>query len=103
MERLVQMGGAEIAWICVGFLGQSMFFFRLLIQWIVSERRGESVVPTVYWYFSIAGGLILLSYALWRRDPVFILGQSMGCVVYARNLILIRRARRRAREALSRS
>ena len=79
------------AWIAVGLAGQLMFSCRFLIQWIASERRKQSVVPNLFWWFSIAGGLFLLSYAVYRRDPVFILGQSAGLVVYVRNLVLLRR------------
>jgi lipid-A-disaccharide synthase-like uncharacterized protein len=81
-------------WLVIGFLGQGLFSGRFLVQWLVSERRRTSVVPIAFWYFSIGGGVLLLSYAIWRRDAVFILGQSMGLLVYARNLILIRRAGR---------
>ncbi|MCI2394928.1 lipid-A-disaccharide synthase N-terminal domain-containing protein [Aliiroseovarius sediminis] len=83
-------------WIGIGFLGQALFTSRFLVQWIVSERRGESVIPLAFWWFSLAGGLTLLSYAIWRQDPVFILGQATGLFVYARNLILIRRRRAEA-------
>lgn len=86
----------EIVWIAVGLLGQLMFFSRFLVQWIVSERRRESVIPLSFWYLSLAGGLILLSYAIYRLDPVFILGQSVGAFIYARNLMLIYRKKRSA-------
>lgn len=76
-------------WIGIGLTGQLLFTSRFLVQWIASERRRESVIPVAFWWFSLAGGVTLLSYALWRRDPVFILGQAMGLVVYARNLALI--------------
>lgn len=76
-------------WLIVGFLGQFMFFMRFLVQWIVSERKKESVVPVSFWYFSLLGGLILLSYAIYRKDPVFILGQVGGVFIYLRNLTLI--------------
>lgn len=89
------MISAEV-WIAIGFLGQACFFGRFLVQWIVSEREGRSVVPRAFWYLSIAGGLIILSYAIWRRDPVFIAGQSMGLIVYLRNLALLRREDREA-------
>jgi lipid-A-disaccharide synthase-like uncharacterized protein len=75
----------------IGLAGQACFFSRFLVQWIASERQGRSVVPRAFWYLSISGGLILLSYSLWRRDPVFILGQSVGLFVYLRNLVLLRR------------
>jgi lipid-A-disaccharide synthase-like uncharacterized protein len=82
------------AWLVVGVLGQVCFFTRFLVQWIASERRRESVIPIYFWYFSIAGGVILLAYSIHRRDPVFILGQSVGLFVYFRNLWLIARRRR---------
>ena len=78
-------------WLAVGFFGQAFFSARFLIQWIASERLRKSVVPRAFWYFSIGGGLTLLFYALWRRDPVFILGQGAGLFVYARNLYFVLR------------
>jgi lipid-A-disaccharide synthase-like uncharacterized protein len=80
-------------WILIGFLGQTMFFMRFLTQWVVSERRKESVIPLAFWYFSLGGGLILLAYAIHRQDPVFILGQATGAFIYIRNLMLIFRKR----------
>jgi lipid-A-disaccharide synthase-like uncharacterized protein len=79
------------AWLAIGFLGQALFAARFLVQWIASERRRESVVPVAFWYLSLGGAAILLAYAVWRRDPVFILGQAFGFVVYSRNLVLIGR------------
>lgn len=80
---------AELIWIGIGLAGQLMFTMRMLVQWIVSERQRKSVVPIAFWYFSLLGGLILLSYAIYRKDPVFILGQAFGVVVYVRNLWLL--------------
>lgn len=82
-------------WIAIGFLGQALFSARFLIQWIASEKRGESTIPLAFWWFSLAGGVTLLTYAIWRADPVFILGQGIGLLIYTRNLILIERARNR--------
>ena len=76
-------------WLIIGFIAQGIFGTRFLIQWICSERKKQSYIPLIFWYVSIAGGLMLLCYAIHRRDPVFILGQSMGIIVYTRNLILI--------------
>lgn len=76
-------------WVWIGFLGQAMFTGRFLVQWLASEKKKESVIPLAFWYFSIAGSAILLSYAVYKHDPVFILGQSLGFVIYIRNLILI--------------
>jgi lipid-A-disaccharide synthase-like uncharacterized protein len=78
-------------WLAVGFLGQAMFSMRFLIQWIQSERRRQSVIPIAFWYFSVAGGSLLLAYALWRLDPVFIVGQAGGLLIYGRNLYFIHR------------
>lgn len=81
-------------WLSIGFLGQIMFSLRFLIQWIASEKKKESVVPITFWYFSLLGGLMLLSYAIYRKDPVFILGQCGGIIVYFRNLMLIYKKRK---------
>ena len=86
----------EFWWVVVGLLGQAMFSMRFLVQWISSERARKSVMPVAFWYFSIAGGMILLSYAIYRRDPVFIVGQSTGLFIYLRNLWLIRVEKRAA-------
>lgn len=83
-------------WLVIGFLGQATFSMRFLVQWWRSERAGQSVVPVEFWHLSLAGGLLLLAYAIHRRDPVFILGQLSGIFVYLRNLHLIRRSRRAA-------
>jgi len=80
-------------WVILGFVAQLMFTGRFLIQWIESEREGKSVIPIAFWFFSIAGGLLLLAYALYRRDPVFIAGQAFGVFVYVRNLYLVLRER----------
>jgi len=81
-------------WLCLGFFAQALFSARFLVQWITSERAGKSVVPVIFWYFSIVGSVLLLSYAIYRKDPVFILGQSVGILIYSRNLYLIRREKR---------
>ncbi len=78
----------------IGILGQSCFFLRFLIQWIVSEKQRESTVPIIFWYFSISGACLTFTYAYWRADPVFMIGQSVGIFVYIRNLALIYRKRR---------
>ena len=78
-------------WLIIGFVGQIAFGARFIIQWIVSEKKGESTIPIVFWYCSIAGSLILLTYAIHKEDPVFIVGQSLGSIIYIRNLVLIDR------------
>ncbi|GBL39586.1 lipid-A-disaccharide synthase [Nitrospirota bacterium] len=82
----------EHSWLAIGFLGQGLFFGRWVVQWIASERKSESQIPIAFWYMSLVGGLITLAYAIYRKDPVFIAGQSIGAVVYVRNLVLIARA-----------
>ena len=84
---------AEVIWIEVGFFGQALFSMRFIIQWFVSERAKKSIVPVAFWYFSVLGGVTLLSYAIYRGDPVFIAGQAGGLVIYARNLYLIHKQR----------
>jgi lipid-A-disaccharide synthase-like uncharacterized protein len=83
-------------WVIVGFAAQAMFSMRFILQWIASERAGRSVFPIAFWWFSIAGGVLLLSYALYRKDAVFILGQSLGLFVYLRNLYFVMYERRTA-------
>jgi lipid-A-disaccharide synthase-like uncharacterized protein len=83
-------------WLVIGFAGQAIFTARFLVQWIASERKRDSVVPVAFWWLSILGGLTLLSYASYRQDPVIIVGQAMGLVVYARNLMLVGKAKRRS-------
>jgi lipid-A-disaccharide synthase-like uncharacterized protein len=96
------MSATETVWIAIGFLGQGLFFGRWLVQWIVSERKSESQMPVAFWYLSLVGGLITLAYAIYRRDPVFIAGQSIGALVYVRNLMLIhRRGPQQASESIA--
>ena len=77
-------------WLLIlGFAGQAVFALRFIVQWICSETKGESYIPIVFWYFSILGGFLLLFYAILRGDPVIILGQASGLIVYMRNLMLI--------------
>lgn len=94
LEILHVNSRTEAIWVLIGLFGQLMFTARFLVQWISSERARRSIIPMAFWYFSIGGGLILLSYAIYRRDPVFILGQSMGLVIYLRNIWLIRSEKR---------
>jgi lipid-A-disaccharide synthase-like uncharacterized protein len=82
-------------WLALGFFAQALFTARFLVQWIASERAGRSVIPIAFWFFSIGGGALLLVYAVYRRDPVFIAGQAFGVFVYARNLYFELRDRRR--------
>ena len=91
------MSTTEKIWLGIGFLGQSIFFMRWVVQWLASERSAESRVPVAFWYLSLVGGLITLAYAIYRKDPVFIAGQSIGAFVYLRNLMLLSRSPRSPR------
>ena len=84
----------EIIFLTIGFIGQGLFASRFVIQWIYSEKKGESSIPIAFWYLSIFGGIGLLAYAISRNDPVIIVGQSCGIFIYLRNLILIYKKRR---------
>lgn len=76
-------------WLIVGLLGQGLFSARFIVQWLASERKKRSVIPVMFWYFSILGGSTLLAYSIHKQDPVFILGQGAGLLIYCRNLYLI--------------
>ncbi len=76
-------------WVVLGFVAQALFTMRFVVQWIASERARASVIPVAFWFFSVGGGVLLLAYALYRRDPVFIAGQALGLIVYVRNLYFI--------------
>lgn len=96
MSELLAMAQPELMekWLlALGFLAQGLFSARFLVQWIASERAGRSIVPLSFWLFSVAGGGLLLLYAIFRKDPVFILGQAAGLIIYLRNLFLIYRER----------
>jgi len=81
-------------WVALGFVAQFAFTMRFLVQWLASERAKRSVVPVAFWFFSVGGGFLLLIYAIHRKDPVFIAGQGLGLVIYARNIWLIANERR---------
>jgi lipid-A-disaccharide synthase-like uncharacterized protein len=84
----------ELIWLTIGFSAQAMFSARFIVQWLASEKARRSVVPETFWYFSFVGGFMLFIYALYRMDPVFILGQGTGLAIYARNIYFIWLARR---------
>ena len=89
IEYINNLSNYEIIFLCIGFIGQGLFASRFIFQWIYSEKKGESYIPIIFWYLSIFGGLGLLVYAIFRKDPVIILGQSFGIFIYLRNLYLI--------------
>lgn len=93
---LVEAAETPLFWWVVGALGTACWGSRFVIQWIASERAKKSIVPTAFWYLSIGGALLMLSYAIFRRDPIFVLQYSGGCFIYFRNLHLVRRERARA-------
>jgi len=85
------MPSTDLMWIGVGLLGQCLFMARFIVQWIHSEKHGKSLIPVSFWYLSLLGGLVVLAYGLHKLDPVIILGQLPGTIVYTRNLMLIKR------------
>jgi len=89
----------NLYWLIIGFLGQALFSMRFLVQWWASERQRRSVIPLAFWFFSVAGGITLLGYAIYRQDPVFIVGQAGGLIIYTRNLYFIYRERTLLSEA----
>ena len=91
LEDFWKVSGWEKAWLAIGIGGQLLFTARFVVQWIVSERKKRSVIPVAFWYLSLIGSLVVLSYAIYTGDPVFILGFSFNSVVYIRNLRLIYR------------
>ena len=84
----------EQIWLIVGFIGQTIFASRFLIQWVVSEKKRESVIPLPFWYFSLLGGITLFIYAFSKKDLVIMVGQGTGILIYTRNLYLIHRKRK---------
>ncbi|MGE0268393.1 MAG: lipid-A-disaccharide synthase N-terminal domain-containing protein [Candidatus Omnitrophota bacterium] len=103
MNTYIFLGIKEQYWLYIGFLGQFLFGARFLVQWVCSEIKKESYLPIVFWYFSLGGGFILLLYSISIQNPVFILGQSMGLIVYLRNLRLIYKKRNKVLEPLDRN
>ena len=89
INYFLNLSSLEICFLVIGFTGQGLFASRFIVQWIYSEKKGESSIPITFWYLSIFGGLGLLIYAIFRKDPVIIMGQSFGIFIYLRNLILI--------------
>jgi len=87
---------SEQIWVAIGLIGQAMFFGRFVVQWIASERAGRSVIPVAFWFFSVGGGIVVLVYAIYRLDPVFIIGNLTGLFIYGRNIFLIVREKREA-------
>jgi len=88
-DFIAETSQIELVWLVIGFGAQMMFSARFLVQWIASERMRKSIVPEAFWYFSFIGGVMLLAYAVHRRDPVFMAGQAFGLLVYSRNIYFL--------------
>ncbi len=88
-QNILHIIQSPTTWLIIGFLGQAMFSMRFVIQWLASEKQKKSIVPTAFWHFSIIGGTTLLAYAVYKQDPVFIVGQATGLFIYLRNLYLV--------------
>ena len=84
------ISSVDLVWIVIGLTGQCLFMARFIVQWIYSEKHGKSIIPVSFWYLSLAGGLIVLAYGLHKLDPIIILGQLPGTIVYMRNLVLLK-------------
>jgi len=93
LNKFSTMSAADLIWMSIGVLGQLMFAGRFIVQWIASEKAKRSVMPVTFWYLSIIGGLIVLAYGIRSLEPVIILGQLPGVVVYSRNLWLIHKGK----------
>ena len=89
IDYIKELNNYELIFLIIGFFGQGLFASRFIVQWIYSEKRGKSSIPIIFWYLSIFGGVGLLAYAIFRKDPVIITGQTFGIFIYLRNLILI--------------
>ena len=97
VEFFFNLTKLELFFLIIGFGGQSIFASRFIVQWIYSEKKGESHIPIIFWYLSVFGGIFLLTYAVFRKDPVIITGQIFGIFIYLRNLILIYRKKNNER------
>lgn len=90
-QKLYELSSIELFWLGIGLAGQGLFFGRFLIQWIASEKKGRSHIPISFWYLSLGGSFLLLSYSIYRQDPIFIVGFSINNIIYFRNLTLIKK------------
>ncbi|MFN3828312.1 MAG: lipid-A-disaccharide synthase N-terminal domain-containing protein [Micavibrio sp.] len=98
MHQLISFSwDTKTCWLVIGFLGQALFFMRFFVQWLASEKAKKSVIPDLFWYFSLGGGAVLFSYAVYRQDPVFMMGQGLGLFIYLRNIYFVVKAKGDAR------
>lgn len=88
------MNTAKVITLTIGFTGQAFFFLRFFFQWLYTEKHKRSMIPEIFWYFSLLGGIFLLVYAILKKDIVFIVGQSTGTFIYLRNIYYLRREKR---------
>ncbi len=93
-QYMTSLPPIDLIWLAIGLVGQCLFMMRFIVQWIHSEKHQQSLIPDSFWYLSLSGGLIVLAYGFHREDPVIILGQLPGAVVYSRNLMLIRQKKK---------
>ncbi|KAA3519371.1 lipid A biosynthesis protein [Agrobacterium vitis] len=84
----------DLIWLALGVIAQLMFSLRFIIQWLVSEKQKRSVIPAAFWWFSVIGGIMLLAYGIHRGEPIIMLGQGLGIIVYIRNLMLLHQGRK---------
>jgi lipid-A-disaccharide synthase-like uncharacterized protein len=98
---LHQLSATNIVWLTLGFIGQGLFGVRIIIQWLYSEKHRKSVIPMAFWWFSVTGGICMLIYAIHIKDPVFIISQALGLLVYMRNIYLIHHERKPKAQPLS--
>lgn len=90
LTHLFSLRKIELIWLFIGFVGQFVFFLRFIVQWLASEKAKKSIIPESFWYLSLVGSAIVFSYAVYRKDPVFILAFSLNIFIYIRNLVLIK-------------
>ena len=91
-HAIAGVSSVDMMWLGIGIAGQLLFMARFIVQWIHSEKHGKSLIPVSFWYLSLSGGLVVLAYGIHKLDPVIILGQLPGTIVYTRNLMLIKRS-----------
>jgi lipid-A-disaccharide synthase-like uncharacterized protein len=90
ITHLTSLQKTELIWLFIGFVGQFVFFLRFVVQWLASEKAKKSIIPESFWYLSLVGSAVVFSYAVYRKDPVFILAFSLNIFIYVRNLMLIK-------------
>ena len=95
LQEFIPSDGAGRIWLVVGLFGQVLFFSRWIVQWLASERKKESTMPVLFWYFSLIGSMLVLAYGVRNREPILVLGQGTGTFIYVRNLMLLSKMKKR--------